>query len=155
MLQDDWLLCLLNFVNWGASICFSSLYHPQTYVFVFLLGSVQHVPKINGEIPSLDEATLDHQRLLDRYWFLIILDKEYPVDVFFFLFSFLFIFLLLIFHLSRSLHLCLLLWFCSNFVLCLLVCTIKAVNVCSSIDCSYLIWWSLKFKEMVTVRLAI
>ncbi|WJZ88648.1 hypothetical protein VitviT2T_007927 [Vitis vinifera] len=27
---------------------------------------VPHVPKINGEIPSLDEATLDHQRLLDR-----------------------------------------------------------------------------------------
>ncbi|CAI0452888.1 unnamed protein product, partial [Linum tenue] len=27
---------------------------------------VQHVPRINGEIPSVDEATLDHQRLLDR-----------------------------------------------------------------------------------------
>ncbi|XP_061368773.1 OVARIAN TUMOR DOMAIN-containing deubiquitinating enzyme 12-like [Gastrolobium bilobum] len=25
-----------------------------------------HVPKINGEIPSIDEATSDHQRLLDR-----------------------------------------------------------------------------------------
>ncbi|XP_047310071.1 OVARIAN TUMOR DOMAIN-containing deubiquitinating enzyme 12-like [Impatiens glandulifera] len=28
--------------------------------------SIPHVPKINGEIPSFDEATLDHQRLLDR-----------------------------------------------------------------------------------------
>ncbi|XP_010541317.1 PREDICTED: uncharacterized protein LOC104814825 [Tarenaya hassleriana] len=27
---------------------------------------IPHVPKINGEIPSIDEATLDHQRLLDR-----------------------------------------------------------------------------------------
>ncbi|KAL8496576.1 hypothetical protein ACS0TY_020317 [Phlomoides rotata] len=27
---------------------------------------IPHIPKINGEIPSLDEATLDHQRLLDR-----------------------------------------------------------------------------------------
>ncbi|XVE59065.1 hypothetical protein DITRI_Ditri05aG0015000 [Diplodiscus trichospermus] len=27
---------------------------------------VPHVPKINGEIPSVDEATLDHQRLLER-----------------------------------------------------------------------------------------
>ncbi|RWW55573.1 hypothetical protein BHE74_00037782 [Ensete ventricosum] len=27
----------------------------------------QHVPKINGEIPSVDEATSDHQRLLERY----------------------------------------------------------------------------------------
>ncbi|KAK0604876.1 hypothetical protein LWI29_020466 [Acer saccharum] len=28
--------------------------------------SVPHVPRINGEIPSVDEATLDHQRLLER-----------------------------------------------------------------------------------------
>ncbi|RAL42733.1 hypothetical protein DM860_009240 [Cuscuta australis] len=28
--------------------------------------SVPHVPKINGEIPSVDEATSDHQRLMDR-----------------------------------------------------------------------------------------
>ncbi|GAV62632.1 OTU domain-containing protein [Cephalotus follicularis] len=27
---------------------------------------VPHIPRINGEIPSVDEATLDHQRLLDR-----------------------------------------------------------------------------------------
>lgn len=29
---------------------------------------LQHIPRINGEIPSIDEATLDHQRLLDRYY---------------------------------------------------------------------------------------
>ncbi|XAR59721.1 Ubiquitinyl hydrolase 1 [Bertholletia excelsa] len=27
---------------------------------------IPHVPRINGVIPSIDEATLDHQRLLDR-----------------------------------------------------------------------------------------
>ncbi|KAJ3693103.1 hypothetical protein LUZ60_012198 [Juncus effusus] len=27
---------------------------------------IPHVPKINGEIPSVDEATTDHQRLIDR-----------------------------------------------------------------------------------------
>ncbi|KAL6145785.1 hypothetical protein ACLB2K_056470 [Fragaria x ananassa] len=27
---------------------------------------VPHIPRINGEIPSIDEATSDHQRLLDR-----------------------------------------------------------------------------------------
>ncbi|CAI0411931.1 unnamed protein product, partial [Linum tenue] len=28
--------------------------------------SVQHLPKINGEIPTQDEEVSDHQRLLDR-----------------------------------------------------------------------------------------
>ncbi|KAL0322215.1 UNVERIFIED_CONTAM: OVARIAN TUMOR DOMAIN-containing deubiquitinating enzyme 9 [Sesamum calycinum] len=28
--------------------------------------SLEHVPKVNGEIPSADEATSDHQRLLNR-----------------------------------------------------------------------------------------
>lgn len=27
---------------------------------------MQHIPRINGEIPSIDEATSDHQLLLDR-----------------------------------------------------------------------------------------
>lgn len=27
---------------------------------------IPHVPRINGEIPSIDEATTDHQRLIDR-----------------------------------------------------------------------------------------
>ncbi|KAG6631833.1 OVARIAN TUMOR DOMAIN-containing deubiquitinating enzyme 12-like isoform X1 [Carya illinoinensis] len=31
-----------------------------------LMVPVPHVPRINGEIPSVDEETLDHQRLLDR-----------------------------------------------------------------------------------------
>ncbi|XP_024985546.1 uncharacterized protein LOC112521099 [Cynara cardunculus var. scolymus] len=30
------------------------------------LASIPHVPRVNGEIPSVDEATLDHQRLIDR-----------------------------------------------------------------------------------------
>uniref|UniRef100_A0A7N0TWD9 ubiquitinyl hydrolase 1 n=1 Tax=Kalanchoe fedtschenkoi TaxID=63787 RepID=A0A7N0TWD9_KALFE len=30
------------------------------------MNPIPHVPRINGEIPSFDEATLDHQRLLDR-----------------------------------------------------------------------------------------
>lgn len=30
------------------------------------MAAIPHVPRVNGEIPSLDEATLDHQRLLDR-----------------------------------------------------------------------------------------
>ncbi|XP_060201508.1 OVARIAN TUMOR DOMAIN-containing deubiquitinating enzyme 12-like isoform X1 [Lycium barbarum] len=30
------------------------------------LSAVPHVPRINGDIPSVDEATSDHQRLLDR-----------------------------------------------------------------------------------------
>ncbi|XP_057979144.1 OVARIAN TUMOR DOMAIN-containing deubiquitinating enzyme 12 isoform X2 [Malania oleifera] len=30
------------------------------------MNPVPHVPKINGEIPSVDEETSDHQRLLDR-----------------------------------------------------------------------------------------
>lgn len=34
---------------------------------VSLLHWLQHVPKINGEIPSADEETSDHQRLLDRF----------------------------------------------------------------------------------------
>lgn len=40
---------------------------------MFLGGFVQHVPRIVGEIPSIDEATLDHQRLLERcyYWSLL------------------------------------------------------------------------------------
>lgn len=36
-----------------------------TYV-TYMLSLMQHVPRINGEIPSIDEATLDHQRLLHR-----------------------------------------------------------------------------------------
>ena len=37
------------------------------------LSSSQHVPRINGEIPSVDEATSDHERLLNRYCIQILL----------------------------------------------------------------------------------
>ncbi|KAL7095865.1 hypothetical protein ACP275_10G049000 [Erythranthe tilingii] len=33
---------------------------------LYQLVSVPHIPRINGDIPSVDEATSDHQRLLDR-----------------------------------------------------------------------------------------
>ncbi|KAJ6913664.1 hypothetical protein NC651_016026 [Populus alba x Populus x berolinensis] len=34
---------------------------------------IRHVPRINGEIPSIDEATTDHERLLNRYCVQILL----------------------------------------------------------------------------------
>lgn len=40
--------------------------HSQTVCPIYVAGLLQHVPRINGEIPSVNEATLDHQRLLDR-----------------------------------------------------------------------------------------
>ncbi|KAI6669405.1 hypothetical protein NL676_004290 [Syzygium grande] len=50
-----------------------SLELPDEYAYDGELGRrlnqmicVPHVPKTNGEIPSVDEATLDHQRLLER-----------------------------------------------------------------------------------------
>ncbi|KAH7679149.1 Ubiquitinyl hydrolase 1 protein [Dioscorea alata] len=30
------------------------------------LGSIPHTPRVNGEIPDIDDATLDHERLLER-----------------------------------------------------------------------------------------
>ncbi|XP_054817158.1 OVARIAN TUMOR DOMAIN-containing deubiquitinating enzyme 9-like [Prosopis cineraria] len=36
----------------------------------------EHVPSTNGKIPSVDEATLDHQRLLDRYCLLVCMTKN-------------------------------------------------------------------------------
>jgi len=30
------------------------------------LESIKHVPKINGSIPTYDDASADHRRLLDR-----------------------------------------------------------------------------------------
>jgi hypothetical protein len=41
----------------------SNIYH----IFFSTIILLQHVPKINGEIPSIDEAISDHQRLIDRY----------------------------------------------------------------------------------------
>lgn len=33
-----------------------------------LHGVLQHVPKINGELPSEDEQISDHERLFQRYF---------------------------------------------------------------------------------------
>ncbi|KAL3628508.1 hypothetical protein CASFOL_027554 [Castilleja foliolosa] len=33
---------------------------------LYQMNPVPHIPRINGDIPSVDEATSDHQRLLDR-----------------------------------------------------------------------------------------
>lgn len=56
----NWLCGPQIGVATNSLICFFLL------VFSFF---VQHVPRINGDIPSVDEATLDHQRLLDRSCF--------------------------------------------------------------------------------------
>jgi hypothetical protein len=40
-------------------------HHCECFYSLFIL-LLQHVPKTNGEIPSVDEAISDHQRLLDR-----------------------------------------------------------------------------------------
>jgi len=48
----------------STTICILKAYR-EGFDNLFLLLS-QHVPKINGEIPSVDEAISDHQRLLDR-----------------------------------------------------------------------------------------
>lgn len=37
---------------------------------LFLTWCMQHVPKVNGEVPSADEATSDHQRLMNRSFLL-------------------------------------------------------------------------------------
>ena len=48
-------------------------FYPKTLSWIridvanFVICIVQHVPKINGEIPSVDEEISDHQRLLDRF----------------------------------------------------------------------------------------
>lgn len=34
---------------------------------IIVVWFMQHVPRINGDVPSFDEATSDHQRLLERY----------------------------------------------------------------------------------------
>lgn len=41
---------------------------------------IPHVPKINGEIPSVDEATTDHQRLLDRLQLYDLVELKVPGD---------------------------------------------------------------------------
>ncbi|KAF5188010.1 Otu domain-containing protein [Thalictrum thalictroides] len=41
---------------------------------------IPHVPKINGEIPSVDEATSDHQRLLDRLQLYDLIERKVQGD---------------------------------------------------------------------------
>ncbi|KAL3828479.1 hypothetical protein ACJIZ3_017281 [Penstemon smallii] len=41
---------------------------------------IPHIPRINGEIPSIDEATLDHQRLLDRLQVYELVEFKVPGD---------------------------------------------------------------------------
>ncbi|CAO2830399.1 unnamed protein product [Amaranthus hypochondriacus] len=41
---------------------------------------VPHVPRINGEIPSMDEATSDHQRLLDRLQLYNLVERKVQGD---------------------------------------------------------------------------
>lgn len=41
---------------------------------------IRHVPKINGEIPSVDEATSDHQRLLDRLQLYDLIERKVQGD---------------------------------------------------------------------------
>ncbi|CAN1346382.1 OVARIAN TUMOR DOMAIN-containing deubiquitinating enzyme 9 [Linum perenne] len=41
---------------------------------------IPHVPKINGEIPSIDDATLDHQRLLDRLQMYDLVERKVQGD---------------------------------------------------------------------------
>ncbi|XP_074304763.1 OVARIAN TUMOR DOMAIN-containing deubiquitinating enzyme 12-like [Silene latifolia] len=41
---------------------------------------VPHVPRINGEIPSMDEATSDHQRLLDRLQLYELVERKVQGD---------------------------------------------------------------------------
>eukprot|EP01018_Ginkgo_biloba_P032507 Gb_20684 [translate_table: standard] len=44
------------------------------------LASVPHVPRINGDIPTVDEATTDHQRLLDRLQLYDLSELKIPGD---------------------------------------------------------------------------
>ncbi|XP_054813041.1 OVARIAN TUMOR DOMAIN-containing deubiquitinating enzyme 10 isoform X3 [Prosopis cineraria] len=41
---------------------------------------IPHVPRINGDIPSIDEATSDHQRLLDRLQLYDFEERKVPGD---------------------------------------------------------------------------
>ncbi|KAL2906472.1 hypothetical protein RDABS01_005182 [Bienertia sinuspersici] len=41
---------------------------------------VPHVPRINGEIPTMDEATSDHQRLLDRLQLYDLVERKVQGD---------------------------------------------------------------------------
>lgn len=89
------------------------LTQPLKEIQLFYWYCAQHVPRINGDIPSVDEATSDHQRLLDRYFLypLVGLDIELEfrcITAFFC--SFLFWFL---FYGCKSCNICVLVSVCS------------------------------------------
>ncbi|KAJ7515712.1 hypothetical protein O6H91_22G024600 [Diphasiastrum complanatum] len=44
------------------------------------MDSIPHVPKINGEIPTADDATLDHQRLWERLELYGLRERKIPGD---------------------------------------------------------------------------
>lgn len=44
------------------------------------MNSVPHIPRINGDIPTMDEATTDHQRLLDRLTLYDLRELKIPGD---------------------------------------------------------------------------
>ncbi|KDP44013.1 hypothetical protein JCGZ_05480 [Jatropha curcas] len=54
--------------DWSYSLELAEEYAFEDEVGKWLneMAPIPHVPRINGEIPSVDEATVDHQRLLDR-----------------------------------------------------------------------------------------
>jgi hypothetical protein len=44
---------------------------------------MQHIPRINGSIPTYDDASADHQRLLDRWGTIAMfwLDSLYDIEL--------------------------------------------------------------------------
>lgn len=68
--NDAFFGCLLAINLWYDFQVFLTfdtcmVWHVRHLTLFYVL---QHVPRINGEIPSIDEVTSDHQRLLDRYY---------------------------------------------------------------------------------------
>jgi hypothetical protein len=66
------ILCLCSCIHACKDISFPLLLVLLITCQNFFHAS-QHVPRINGEIPSIDEATSDHERLLNRYCVQILL----------------------------------------------------------------------------------
>lgn len=68
--NDAFFDCLLAINLWYDFQVFLTFDACMAMVCVTLnfIMMLQHVPRINGEIPSIDEVTSDHQRLLDRYY---------------------------------------------------------------------------------------
>lgn len=43
----------------------------------------QHTPRVNGEIPDVNDATVDHERLLERFYLCLQLYMQFLIDCFF------------------------------------------------------------------------